>query len=144
MTLVAKSLGTRDAQIRSAALEALDVLGDKQLVQALLPLLEDMLKSQERNLSTTETLETAFRQLVSQPDRWPQALAIRAAGELEMRVMIPDLYGFAANSDAVISGAARDALFQLGGKDGDLGHNVADGTGFASEGNSSLSRSLAR
>ncbi len=116
MTLVARSIHTEDTKTRSAALEALDVLGDKQLVKAFLPLLEYTPRNQGHDPSNGELLEAVFHQLISHQERWVQALAIRAVGELGLRAMVPDLHRFAVNSDRVIGDAARDALLQLGEK----------------------------
>lgn len=116
MTLVGKSLESGDSQTRSAALEALDVLGDKALVKALLPLLEESAQGAATGSPTSQKFDQSLDWFISQEDRWLQALALRAAGELRLAARKPDLDRFANHADELIKGAAQDALAQLGGK----------------------------
>ncbi len=116
MALVAKSLESGNSQTRSAALEALDVLGDKALVKALLPLLEETPKKNGSNPPVGEKFDHVFDLLIAQEDRWLQALALRAVGELNLVARKSDLNQFAEHSDVLIKGAAQDALAELGGQ----------------------------
>lgn len=116
MRLAAERLHVADAQARSAALETLDVLGDKQLVKALLPLMEDSSGSSALHQEPGGAFEQVFAHLSTQADRWLQALVIAAAGELAMRNLTPDLHQYADAPDPLINQAARAALVQLGEK----------------------------
>jgi HEAT repeat protein len=82
MQLVARSLKTSNPDTRATAIEALDTLGDKQLVKAFLLLIEEGLdgngRSQERSAETGQVLS----HLMAGEDPLLRALAMRAASEL--------------------------------------------------------------
>jgi HEAT repeat protein len=114
MELVASSLDATDTEARAAALEALDVLGEKRLVKSLLPLLEEAPRHQEHDDDAAGALESALRELVSGRNGWLQALAIRAVGELGLHTMRPDLDAFKGDTNPIVRDAAHDALLELG------------------------------
>lgn len=116
MELVARSLDADDVDTQAAALEALDVLGDRRLVKALLPLLEEKPPGHEHDAAATGAVEAALRQIISERSGWLQALAIRAVGELELHTMLPDLYVLRDAADPIAREAAHDALLKLGEK----------------------------
>lgn len=114
MELVARSLDAEDTDTQAAALEALDVLGDRSLVKALLPLLEEKPPVHQHDAAATGALEAALRQLISARSGWLQALAIHAIGELGLRTMLPDLHNLKTEPDPLVHEAAHEALLQLG------------------------------
>ncbi len=106
MDLVRKSLRGSDPELRAAALEALETLGDKTLARGILSLLEE----QPEHLLPSRGLE----QSLDSGDRWLCALAIRAIQELELKEFIPKLVDLKASSDSLISEAAQEALVKFG------------------------------
>jgi HEAT repeat protein len=82
MEVVARSLKTANPDTRATAIEALDTLGDKQLVKAILPWIEESsqgdTRSQERSAETGQVLS----RLMAGEDTLLRAVAMRAAGEL--------------------------------------------------------------
>jgi HEAT repeat protein len=107
MQQVGHGLRSRSADSRAAAVEALDMLGDKQLVKQIIPLLEDAQSGDQLSV------ETALQQCIESNDVWVRALAARAVPELKMTELIPQLRALSAEADGLVSSAARDALHQM-------------------------------
>lgn len=114
MDLVAKSLRSGNAETRAEAVETLETLGNKRLAKAIIPLLEEALEIEESPTPTT-TAE-ALAHLMTQKDAWPRALAARAAWELGLRELIPNLRVLErADRDPLAREAAHEALIRLDG-----------------------------
>lgn len=64
MPQVGRGLRSRSADSRAAAVEALDTLGDKQLVKQIIPLLKDA------QLGERFSSEAALRQCLASNDAW--------------------------------------------------------------------------
>jgi len=110
MEWVGKSLKTRDAETRAAAVETLETLGDKHLAKEIIPLLEGSAVAQGDPMRETAS---PLRILLAHDDGWLRALAARAVGEIDVRELIPDLRALASNADRLARECARDALIQL-------------------------------
>jgi HEAT repeat protein len=106
MDLVRKSLRGSDPEVRAAALEALETLGDKSLARGILSLLEEE--------PARLTPSTSIEKFLDSGDRWVCALAIRAVQELDLREFIPRLTDLKSSSDALIRGSALEALVKFG------------------------------
>jgi HEAT repeat protein len=106
MDLVRKSLRGSDPEVRAAALEALETLGDKSLARGILSLLEE----EPARLIPSKGLEKSLES----GDRWLCALAIRVIQELELKEFIPKLVDLNASSDSLICESAREALVKFG------------------------------
>jgi HEAT repeat protein len=115
MQLVARTLQTGDPEARATAVEALDTLGDKQLVKALLPLLEAASASDPPSSAQDGRLQGLVGRLIAETDPLVRAAAIRAAGELELTGLVPQIQPWAAHPSALVSEAARETLHGLGG-----------------------------
>ncbi len=111
MELVQKRLHDRQSEIRAAALETLETLGNKQLTQQILPLLEDSSPSLNHGSSGLPgTLET----LLSDPDPWIRALSTRTVSDLDLHTFIPKLKRLEADYHPLVSASARESLIQFG------------------------------
>jgi HEAT repeat protein len=108
MQQVGQGLRSRAADSRAAAVEALETLGDKQLVKQIIPLLEDAQPGER--LSG----ETALQQCLAANDVWLRALAARAVPELNAAALIPQLRDLSADAGGLAGVAAHDALRYLG------------------------------
>jgi CRP/FNR family transcriptional regulator len=100
-------LRSHSADSRAAAVEALDTLGDKQLVKQIIPLLEEAQSSERLSI------ETALQQCIESNDSWVRALAVRVVPELNASELIPQPRVLSAEADGLAGGAARDALHQM-------------------------------
>jgi HEAT repeat protein len=107
MQQVGHGLRSRSADSRAAAVEALDTLGDKQLVRQIIPLLEDAQASERLSI------ETALRQCLESTDVWLRAVAARAIPEMNVTELIPQLHVLCAGTDGLVSVAAHDALHEM-------------------------------
>jgi HEAT repeat protein len=116
MKLIARTLKTSDKETHATAIEALDTLGDKQLVKDFIPLLEDFSDSNGHKYVQTEQTLIVIRRLITDGDPWLRAVAMRAAGELELTSLIPDVQRWLTSADEMTREAARETLHQLGGK----------------------------
>jgi hypothetical protein len=72
MQQVGRGLQAHSAESRAAAVEALDTLGDKQLVKQIIPLVEDS------DASERLSIETAWQRCLASHDLWLRAVAARA------------------------------------------------------------------
>ncbi|MCC7207437.1 MAG: HEAT repeat domain-containing protein, partial [Anaerolineae bacterium] len=113
MALVARNLENGNAESHAAALEALDMLGDRQLVKSVLPALEEAPRPPAPD-AASDAQAGALRRVIAEQNGWLRALAVRAAGELELRALLPDLRRLRADADPKIRDTAHDALLQLG------------------------------
>jgi HEAT repeat protein len=106
MDLVRKSLRGTDPEVRAAALEALETLGDKSLARGILSLLEE----EPARLAPSHCIG-AF---LEGGDRWLCALAIRCAQELDLREFIPKLVELSTSPDSLVCESALEALAKFG------------------------------
>ncbi len=107
MEWVGKSLKTRDAETRAAAVETLETLGDKHLAREIIPLLDAAPRA------SGVTPSAALAQLLGQKDGWLRALAARAVAETNARELITNLQSLSSDPDPLTREAAQDALIQL-------------------------------
>jgi HEAT repeat protein len=114
MELVGRTLRTGDSETRAAAVEALDTLGDKQLVKAILPVLEPAPVEDAPGPEQAGRMEKALSDLLADEDAWLRAAAIRMTGEMGLVNLIPVIRQMNIHPDALIAEAARDALHQMG------------------------------
>jgi CRP-like cAMP-binding protein len=115
MQLIARTLKGADQETRAIAVEALDTLGDKQLVKDFLPLLEDASTGNELRLVKNDETCRGIQRLIHEADPWVRALAIRTAGELELTGLIPEIQPWLTGPDEMTREAAFETLQQLGG-----------------------------
>jgi HEAT repeat protein len=114
MGLVAKSLKSHDAETRAEAVETLETLGDKRLAKTIIPLLEDAIAIEDRAAALTPM--EALAHLMSQKDAWARALAARAAAELGLNGLMPNLKVMEREDhDPLAREAAHEAFFRLAG-----------------------------
>ncbi len=106
MDLVRKSLRGSDPEVRAAALEALDTLGDKSLARGILSLLDEE--------PARLTPSTYIEKFLESGDRWLCALAIRAIQEMDLREFIPKLVDLKSDPDSLIQESAGEALVKFG------------------------------
>ena len=106
MDLVSKSLHGTDPEVRAAALEALETLGDKSLSHGILTLLDE----EPARMSPSIILE----RFLDGGDRWLCALSVRAVQELDLKEFIPKLDGLKTHPDALIRESAMEALVRFG------------------------------
>lgn len=122
---IAQALREHDTEVRAAAVEALDTLGDRELTTEVLPLLETTAGQPVFGASNDAppTLDAIFATLLSHDDHWLRGLGARAAGEMRLKAVVPTLTETAKDSDPFVRDAARDALHELGerGEPGALG-----------------------
>jgi HEAT repeat protein len=119
MELVAKSLRSHDAETRAAAVETLETLGNKRLAKAIIPLLEDALEIEDREEPWTPAQGLAH--LMAQKDGWARALAARAAAELELHELVPNMRVVErSDHDPLAREAAHDALVRLGAESNEV------------------------
>lgn len=120
MDLVAKSFNSRDPETRAEAVETLETLGNKQLAKAIIPLLEDALATEDQPSEANS--EEALAHLMTQRDAWARALGARAAAELDLHELEPNLKILAkSDHDPLARQAAREALRQLDGSTNEVG-----------------------
>jgi HEAT repeat protein len=106
MDLIRQGLRQHRPEFRAAALEALDVYGDKTLRQGLLSLLESDSAFTLESTGQAQPLETLFAEL----DPWLRALAARAALELGRRDLIPRLIDLQSDPSPLVREAAGEAI----------------------------------
>lgn len=114
LNLIRRSLNAGDASTRAAALEALETLGDKEIIQEVLPILDRggvFQSSSDEKMSTRAVIE----HLLSNEDKWLQTLATRAIPELGLQELQPALRTLKMNRNALVKLVARDALAQMDG-----------------------------
>lgn len=112
MELVRKSLHGSDSETRAAALETVETLGNKELTREIIPLLENESQQTPGDLSWSST--DALEELLSYPDEWVCALAIRTISELEIQNFNPKLRELESNQPLLVTESAREALIQFG------------------------------
>jgi HEAT repeat protein len=107
MQQVGRGLRSHSADARAAAVEALDTLGDKQLVKQIIPLLEDAPAGEKL------AIETALQECLESNDVWLRAVAVRVIAEMNVIELIPQLRALSAEANDLVRIAARDALHQM-------------------------------
>lgn len=115
MEVVGRALTEHDADTRAAAVEALDMLGDKPLTRELVPLLEIPPVARDGVPETiSHATDEAIDTLLHNTTGWPRILAIGAVGELALNRFVVELHDLAASADRLIGAATLYALNQLG------------------------------
>ncbi len=112
--LVRKSLKERNSETRAAAVEALEAVGNKEMAREIIPLLDAPIL-EKRNLGEAAiTPVEAVAHLLAQRDGWLRALAARAAAELGMRELTPNLRVLLKDAEPLPREAAHETLIELG------------------------------
>ena len=106
MDLVRKSLHGSNPEVRAAALEALETLGDKTLARGILSLLDE----EPARMSAS----TAIKTFLDGVDPWLCALAVRAVQELSLKEFNPKLVDLKSSPDELINESALEALTYFG------------------------------
>lgn len=117
LDLVRKSLNAGNAATRAAALEALETLGDRNITQEVLPILDSggvLQAPNDQAMRVSEAIET----LISDEDYWLRALAARSVSDLGLREFVPLLRKLTSDPVPFVKQAADDALARM---DGDAG-----------------------
>jgi hypothetical protein len=107
MQQVGRGLRLHSADSRAAAVEALDTLGDQQLVKQIVPLLEDAQPGDRLPIAA------ALQQCLESDDEWLRTVAVRTIPEIKVTELIPQLHALSAETAGLASVAARDALYQM-------------------------------
>ncbi len=105
MEWIQKRMLGSDPQTRAAALEALETLGDKGLAREVISLLEE----QPRGVPPV----IALGAILKNGDRWSRALSVRAAQELGLKALRPQLAQMQSDVDDLVRESAGEALAQL-------------------------------
>lgn len=82
MAAVARGIWSSDSEVRSQALEALDTIGDRSVVQGLLPLLEEEPHGREGDP------RSSLIELSSDLDYWIRALALRCLRDISVADLV--------------------------------------------------------
>ena len=117
LDLVRKSMNAGNAATRAAALEALETLGDREITQEVLPILDSggiFQAPNDQPMSVAEAIESLF----SDEDYWLRALAARSVADLGLNEFVPWLRKLTSDSIPFVKQAAEDALVRM---DGDAG-----------------------
>lgn len=114
MELVRKGLNAGSSE-RAAALEALEMLGDKEITLEVLPILDRAGVFQEDGIQPIH-LSDALSALLTDEDGWLRALAARVVAEIGLRDFIPALKKLRRDPLPLVREAARDALTRMDGK----------------------------
>ena len=115
MSLVRKSLNAGDANARASALEALETLGDKEITQEVLPILDRGGVFQAEKDLAMEPREV-IKTLIEDEDYWLRALATRSVPELGLNEFLPALRKLRSDPVPLVKFAARDALARMDGE----------------------------
>ncbi|HUG34065.1 MAG TPA: Npt1/Npt2 family nucleotide transporter [Anaerolineales bacterium] len=114
MELVRKSMNAGNASARASALEALETLGDREITQEVLPILDRGGVFQAEKDLAMDTRETILS-LLKESDYWLRALAARSVPELGFTEFKPVLKVLRRHPVQFVRHAARDALARLEG-----------------------------
>ncbi|HLO29956.1 MAG TPA: Npt1/Npt2 family nucleotide transporter [Anaerolineales bacterium] len=112
LDLIRKSLNAGDAANRAAALEALETLGDREITQKILPLLDRGGVFQGPGAQKRDSSEVINGLLASQ-DYWLRALAARSIPELDLKEFVPALHELKSDAASLVQQAALDALIRM-------------------------------
>lgn len=102
MDWVQKRMIGSDTQTRAAALEALETLGDKRLAREVISLLDERPPRVDP--------EAALERIIAREDRWPRALAIRAAAEMGLQNWRARFEALTKDPDVLVWEAAAEAV----------------------------------
>lgn len=114
MELVRKSMNAGDVSARASALEALETLGDREITQEVLPILDRGGVFQAEKDLARETREVVLS-LLRDGDYWLRALAARSVPELGFVEYKPVLKVLRRHPVQFVRHASRDALARMEG-----------------------------
>lgn len=114
MQLVRKGLLAGTASARSAALEALETLGDKRITNDVLPILDrgGVFQSDSDLRMTPQEISEI---LLTHEDRWLRALGPYVVIEQNVEEFFPQVRKMFVDEDPLVKDSARDAWSRLGG-----------------------------
>jgi len=112
MSLVRKSLNAGDANARASALEALETLGDKEITQEVLPILDRGGVFQAEKDLAMEARDVILL-LLKDKDYWLRALAARSVPELALNEFYPALRVLRHDPVQFVRHATREALARM-------------------------------
>lgn len=112
LDLIRKSINAGDGSTRAAALEALETLGDRDITQRILPLLDrmDVFHSPSDPIMQASDV-IGF--LLSNEDYWLRALAARSVAEMNLWEFAPALHNLETDPVLLVRQAAVDALIRV-------------------------------
>jgi len=114
MELVRKSLNAGDAGTRAAALETLEAVGDKRIINEVLPILDRggvFTGGDDQPMEPADTVDIYLRD----EDPWLRALATYIVVELQLSVYMPVLRSFLSDPVPLVRDAARNAIARMDG-----------------------------
>ena len=109
--LIGQNLTSNDAELRAAAIEALESLGDRDLSKELISLLDAPVEEASRTDSApVTTMSSAVAQLLNSDNAWLRALAVRTSSELNLNELWPIIRTLTSDPDALVRDAANETL----------------------------------
>jgi HEAT repeat protein/ATP/ADP translocase len=114
MELVRKSMNAGDASARASALEALETLGDREITQEVIPILDRGGVFQAEKDLAKEARDVILT-LLKEGDYWLRALAARSVPDLGFVELTPELKVLRRHPVQFVRHASRDALARMEG-----------------------------
>ena len=111
--LIGQNLFSNDAELRAAAIEALESLGDRDLSKELITLLDAPV---EQTGQPAFTPAQAIAQLLNGGDMWLRALAVRASADVHLDELSPIIRTLVDDPDPLVRDAAHEVLLAQGEK----------------------------
>jgi HEAT repeat protein len=114
LDLIRKSLNAGDTSTRAAALEALEMLGDKRITREVLPILD---RGGVFGGDDDETMNTArvVEVLLSQDDPWIRALGTYIISELKLKSFTAALHTLYSDPSPLVRDSAHSAIAKMDG-----------------------------
>jgi len=118
--LIGQNLISNDAELRAAAIEALESVGDHDLSQELISLLDAPVEQTDPPTSgpcvsaPLFTLAQAIAHLLNGDDGWLRALAVRASSDLSLNELWPLIRTLVGDPDPLVREAVHEMLLAQG------------------------------
>jgi hypothetical protein len=115
LDLVRKSLNAGDASTRAAALEAFETLGDKRIINVVLPILDrgGMFQTgDEQHLTLGEVVDV----LLAHEDHWFRALGVYVVTEQKLTEFKTKVRDLMSDPVPMVKDAARNAIANMDGR----------------------------
>jgi len=114
MELVRKSLNAGDTGTRAAALETLETVGDKRIINEVLPILDRggvFLAGDDQRMDPADVADIFLRE----QDPWLRALATYVVAELRLSTLVPTLRKLLFDPVPLVKDAANNAIARMDG-----------------------------